>query len=115
MTNVENIVVRPGIPYPRHEFSPISKAIELGDGTQRGGGWATARWSWGYLTQAQRDALRTYCTGHSAVVFIRTRTNDSADAYANFQATVIWPSMAEEKEMGKRLQFALEFRNLVAQ
>jgi hypothetical protein len=112
MTNVESLTVASGdpVPAPKSSFKPYADKLALGDGTARGVGFPSATWHWGYLTLAQRNALRVFCSGQSAAVYIRTRKDD--DTYANYTATLIWPD-EEEKEAGRRLDFTLQFIRLV--
>jgi hypothetical protein len=109
-TNVESL--SPALPAPRSTFEPWSVPIKLGDGTVRGGGYPTATWNFGVLSRAQRDKLRTYCTGKSASVYIRTKTTDNTDSYKYFSAVMIWPD-EEERVATRRLDFVIEFRMLV--
>lgn len=103
-----------GLPDPKHSFMGYSATVDLGNGGVRGIGLPVARWIYGYLTQAQRDIFRTFCTGASATVFIETRTSDSSDAFDQFQGVMIWPREPEDKDAFRRINFVLEFRNLVA-
>ena len=109
MTNVEELTTP--LPAPKSTFRPYSQLIRLGNGTARGGGWAVATWRFGFLSQAQRDQLRTFCTGASSSVYIKTRKNDSTDAYQVYTAVMIWPE-EEEKQAGRRLDFVIQFVNL---
>lgn len=103
-----------GIPDPKGEYFNYSDLRNLGDGTVRGVGYPRAVWRWGFLSRADRDALRTYCTGvASSAIYIQTRTLDSTDVFDDFSATMIWPA-EEERSAGRRLSFEIEFRNLVA-
>ncbi len=111
LTNVESLTVP--VPPPKSIYKPYSQMIGLGDGTVRGAGWPTAEWRWGYLTQAQRDQLRTFCTGASSNVYIRTRIMDTADSYAYFQAVMVWPIESEERDASRRIDFAITFQKLV--
>lgn len=112
LTNVESLTVP--LPPPRSTYTPYSEQIDLGDGTIRGAGWAQASWNWGFLTQAQRDQLRTFCPGASASVYISTRTTDSADVYDDFTAVMIWPQAEERDSKQVRPDFTVQFRKLVA-
>lgn len=98
---------------PKSIFRPFSLQIPLGDGTVRGAGWATAIWHWDVLSRAERDMLRTFCTGQSASVWIQTRTMDTADSYAVYSAVMVWPIVSEERDTGRRMRFDIEFRKLV--
>lgn len=99
-----------GVPAPKYEYGLYAGEIVLGDGTSRGVGFPVTVWHWSFITAAQRTALRTYCTGKSAVVFIRTIKDDNT--YADFEAIMIWPTH-EERSAGRVLDFSLEFRNMV--
>lgn len=121
MINLESLAV-PVLP-PRYTFKPYSIYSDLGDGTVRGGGWSEAQWIWNndsndYILSAQRDQLKTFCPGASAVVYIQTYVNDKdsvsglSDAVKKFQAVMIWPQ--EEKRDAKvRRDFIIQFRKLV--
>lgn len=109
MANVESLATP--LPAPKSSFLPYSKYLSLGDSTIRGSGWAAASWRFGFLTRAQRDQLKTFCSGASASVYIQMRKNDTSDAYQVYTAVMIWPPV-EEKHAGKRLDFNLEFRDL---
>lgn len=100
------------LPAPKGVFLPYSQALDLGDGSLRGAGWASAEWRWGFLTLAQRNSLRALVTGASRQVVIYTTTNESSDAYAFYLAQALWPQ-AEERDAGRRRNFTLRFRALV--
>lgn len=111
LTNVERLT--PLYPFaPKSRPRPWYQGIDLGDGLARGMGRPVTVWSFGYVTQAFRDALRAYCPGKSARVFIRTRDIDHADGYNTYEAALIWPE-DEQRETTRRLDFALQFRDLV--
>lgn len=110
MTNVEELATP--LPPPRSTFKPYSQAVNLGNGRVRGNGCPVTEWRFGFLKQAQRDQLRTFCPGASAEVYIKTRQNDSADSYQVYTAVMVWPE-EEEKRAGRRLDFVVKFRNLV--
>ena len=102
------------VDYPKHVYSPGSDYKELGNGGLRLLGSPQATWRWGILrrttsAQAQRDMLRTFCTGASAAVVIRTRVSDNADEYKYFSCQVLWPQGAEDKDAGRRVGFELRF------
>ena len=94
------------VPAPARTFKPYSVRKPLGDGTVRGLGFAQATWRWGYLTQDQRDQLRTFCSGASAGVYIKTRKNDGT--YQVYSAVMVWPD-EEEFKNGKVLDFSIQF------
>lgn len=109
--NIEALTVP--VPPPKSDFQPYADLIDLGDASVRGVGYARAEWRWGFLTRAQRDQLRTFCTGASAAVKIRTKIMDSADSYSYFTGVMIWPSLDEERDAGRRPDFVIKFRQLV--
>jgi hypothetical protein len=111
MTNLASL--SPAIPAPKVRYRPYSKLLNLGNGLTRGAGWAVAEWRWGFLSQAQRDKLRTFCTGASAQIYIKTKTNDNSDAYKTFSCVVDWPIESEERDTGRRIDFILSFKKLV--
>ena len=100
-----------GVAIPRWEYRDWARAVELGDGTVRGHGSPAAVWRWRYLTLAQRAALKTYCSGKSASVVIRTRNN--SHSYANYNAVMVWPD-AEEWDGSRVIDFEIIFKQLVA-
>lgn len=111
LVNVESLATT-ALPPPKSAFAEHSQTITLGDGAVRGLGWATGEWRWGFLSRAQRDKLRTFCTGASATVYVRTRKNDTADAYDYYSAVLVWPTGQEDKQAGKRLDFVAQFQNV---
>ncbi len=118
MKNVEDLTTLPETPStPKGNWQPWAQAIPLGDGLARGLGRPLAQWQWNYgandfVGHALRDALRTYCTGKSARVWIHTKTLDSSDVYTFYEAALWWPD-SETREAGRRLKFELTFRDLV--
>lgn len=110
MANLENLAspVHP----PKSAFIPYTSPFNLADGNIRGGGWATATWTWNIIQQAERDSLRVFCPGASANVYIHTRCNDSSDSYKTYQAVMIWPQ-EEAKDARRRVPFTIQFRALV--
>lgn len=99
---------------PKHTFVSYSRLDQLGNGMVRGGGWMKAEWRYGFVTQAQRDMLRTFCTGASSEVFIRTRKNDTVGAFVTYKAVMIWPD-EEETDAGRRMDFIIKFQRLEVQ
>lgn len=116
MVNLEllTVPVRP----PRFVFEPYSKPIILGNGSVRGAGWPKAEWRWDTITAAERDQLRAFCAGASAVVYIKTRvnTNNGAviDQYKTYKAVMVWPSPEGERDFrGLRKDFVIQFQAMV--
>lgn len=110
--NVELLTSTSLIPFPppRSTFQPYSQPVELGDATVRGAGYPVAEWHWDFLTTPQRDALRAFCTGASATVYVKTKTMETANTYGTFQAIMLWPPAEERIEKGDRSDFNLVFR-----
>jgi hypothetical protein len=106
-TNVESLTT-PLLP-PRSTWQDYSQDIELASGAVRGAGWEKATWNWNFLTQAQRTQLRTFCSGKSATVWIRTKDNSGAFVYKT--GTMVWPT-EETRRTTHVLDFSVEFRNL---
>lgn len=112
-TNLESLPT-PVVP-PKSTYTPYSDVIELADGSKRGVGAPVATWHWGFIPRLMRDQLRTFCTGASASVYIRTYTKDVAGAIKYFQCQMIWPSNEEETDNTKAIDLTIEFRQLELQ
>lgn len=112
LTNIESLAT-PVTP-PRWFYRPDVERKKLANGLVRALGLPTAEWRWGVITRAERDILRTYCTSASTHVYIRTKTANSSDAYANFLAVMIWPE-EEEVDATRRLDFVIRFEHLEVQ
>jgi len=108
MLNLESLST-PVIP-PDWSYSDYSAEVELANGKVRGMGYPTASWIWGHLEKAERTKLRTFCTGKSAEVYIKTLVNDLS--YKTFRAVMIWPA-GEEPTVEIYPDFTLEFRHLI--
>lgn len=90
--NLQNLEDDLGImpPHPA-PFQEWAAEYEAGDGRVHGDGWPSATWHFDYLTAAHIAALRTYCTGKSANVYIRTLKPDHT-SYGTYSAIMRWPS-----------------------
>ena len=108
MENLETLTTP--LERPKSEYLPYARTVNLGDGGKRGVGSPMAVWRFALLTVEQRDQLKTFCPDASGTVYIRTKLND--DAYANFQATMIWTE-DEERWYGVKRNYEILFRNLV--
>ena len=107
------------VPDPRSFYQQFSRLVNLGSGLKRGAGYPITTWSYGDLTQAQREQLRTFCSGASAEVYIQTRTNDEDEEttpslFKIFKAVMIWPE-GEENHASRRLDFIITFTRLEVQ
>lgn len=112
LQNLEDDLLIPP-PHPA-TFTEWAGSYEAGTGMVYGDGWPSAKWQWDYLSAANVAALRAFCTGKSAQVYIRTLKVD-VTTYANYSAIVIWPTMPDEAEwrMGRAsVNFALVFTHL---
>lgn len=105
MTNVEALSTP--VQAPEATFQAYEDRIDLGSGGVRGVGPAVCTWRWGFLTSAQRAAMKAFCAGASATVYIKTL--DDSLAYHTYRATMIWPQ-AEEVDTGRTLEIAIEFK-----
>ena len=85
------------MPYPEAQFAEFVTVVELASGHEKGLGLPSAQWTFGLLTQAQRDALRVYCPGVSSDVVIKTRTNDNGGEYKVYSAIMKWPKPDGER------------------
>jgi hypothetical protein len=94
---------------------PSVEQVILGDGNLRGLGLPGTVWEMGYLERSQRKALRVFCPGASADVWITTPTNDSDDAIATYACVMKWP-FPENRMAGdatRRIDFNLEFSQFI--
>lgn len=117
MVKLENLALSGSpspVDYPKSTYRPYSDQIILVSGLVRGVGYPQATWGWSVIPAQMRDTLRQYCPGQSANVYIRTRTMDSNDSYANFSAIMVWPTQDEERDSLRRVNFQISFRNMVA-
>ena len=113
MINLEALATP--LPVPRAPFNPYARTVTAASGRSIGKGFPSCPWIFARLTPVQREQLRAFCPGASAIVYIRTMTNDG-DAYANFQAVMHWPD-SERRDPAKthdRLELAITFTHLVA-
>jgi hypothetical protein len=102
------------IPGPRPAWAKFGEAVDLGDASRRGFGLPWATWTWDVLSKAQRDQLRTFCSGASAQIYIRTYKRDASEVWANYLVQMIWPD-EEEYDRGSVVNFVLLFRDMVEQ
>lgn len=108
VTNLESLTTT--VMHPKSNFADWAEAVILGSGLSRGMGAPVATWLWGFLTEAQRTQLKTFCTGASSTVVIRTKRNDGTFKY--FACVMNWPK-EEEHRSGYVLNFEIIFTHLV--
>ena len=100
---------------PDSQFSDYSDTVKLGSGLVRGMGLPTATWHYGYLYQAQYDALRALCPTAGAVVCIATLNNDMD--YVRYDCNMEMPTQyVIRSPEGKKVyvDVTITFTNLVA-
>lgn len=117
LVNVETLTTQPSA--PKGDWQPWAVSMPTGDALARGLGRPLAQWRWNvgptdFFPLALRDALRAYCPTKSARVYMRTRTFESSDKFATYQAAMLWPDKEDRDSRGVRKSFVIEFRDLVA-
>ena len=116
MVKLENIVLSGSavnVSYPKSTYMPYANEQKMVSGLVRGVGFPTATWIWSVISRQERDALRQYCPGKSAAVYIRTKTMDTADSYHTFSCVMVWPTQDEERDSQRRIQFKITFQTMV--
>lgn len=83
----------------------------LASGATRGQGFPQASWLFSIMSLEERNSLRTYCTGASASVYIKTKKDD--DSWANFSAIMIWPKDDSDRWDGNRKNLLINFIHLI--
>ena len=99
-------------PAPESTFNDYPDTARLQSGLTRGLGLPTAEWRYGYLTEAQFDQLKTFCSGLSANVYIATLNN--SNTYARYSAVMVMPTSYRMRN-DNYLDFTITFNNLVVQ
>lgn len=97
---------------PQPALAYYAEYIKLGDGTRRGAGWIMAEWRWKYISWDEIAALKTYCTGISAAVYITTPDNEGD--WTDYSARMHWPQITEPLHGAYAEDFVIEFTELVA-
>lgn len=110
--NLQNLEDDLGIPPPHPApFREWAATYECGDGRVQGDGWPSVEWHWDYLSAVHAAALRTYCSGKSAFVYIKTLKADRT-TYGTYYVVMIWPTLPDEAafQMGRASSnFVLRF------
>lgn len=110
-TNLESL--SPAIPPPHSVFVEHTREYDKADGQVGGDGYPMTIWTFDLLTTAQLAKLRTYCSGKSASVYIKTRA--ASESFVKYSAVMVWPSdLMKKRVAGKYLDVSIEFRRLVA-
>lgn len=112
MTNLENLAI-PIIP-PAWSYTEYPLEIQLPNGKVRGMGFPQATWHWDALKADEREALRVFCSGKSAEVYIKTPINedDNGLSYSVFQGIMVWPA-GENPTVQIYPDFTIQFRHLI--
>lgn len=97
---------------PLADFLEASREDLTGDAMVQGNGWSEVEHHWGYLTQAQYDALSAYRTGKTTQLYIRSRKR--GNTYANFLANMVWPER-ENWQNNCVVDFSIRFIAMVEQ
>jgi hypothetical protein len=97
---------------PIGDFRRWVTSADLGNALARAMGRPIATWYWCFIPPGLRIALRTYCSGKSARVFIRTEDDPSLSTSAVFEAAMIWP---DNEGLYNQDEFRIVFRDLVEQ
>jgi hypothetical protein len=111
MLKLENLATP--VDYPKGDFMPYATEQVLVSGLVRGTGLPVDTWTWDVMTREQRDMMRTFCPGKSALVYIKTKTKDTADSYHIYQAVMVWPTSKEVRDAQRRTGFAIAFQSMV--
>lgn len=113
--NLQNLEDDLSIPPPHPApFREWAADYSCGDGRVRGDGWPSADWHWDYLSAAHVAALRAYCTGKSAAVYVKTLKADGT-TYGTYSAIMTWPTLPDDAafQMGRAsTNFVLKFTHL---
>lgn len=110
--NLQNLEDDLGVP-PPHPAPHIEWGAEYqaGDGLVYGDGWPSVVWHFDFLSATHLAALRTYCTGKSAQVYIKTLEPDLT-TYGTYQAIMVWPTGGEYRVGRAKTDFEIRFTHL---
>jgi hypothetical protein len=95
---------------PKQAFNPYSRLLSTNDGGEDGTGWPVAEWYYSFLTQTERDTLKTFCPGQSADVYVRTLNDDLE--WTTYRAKMLWQFEAPEINNNATIRLTLRFRLL---
>jgi hypothetical protein len=100
---------------PDWSFQDFAESQELNDGTVKGQGFPVAKWRFNHISNENREILRAFCPGLSAVVYIQTKTNETAsgvETWGIFRAVMRWMDTDEDKAASETLGVLLTFTHL---
>jgi len=90
-------------------YAPYSVEIDAADMLVYGHGIAKTAWHWGFVSQADRNLLKTYCAGKSTIVYVRIRDDDWDWVYC--RAVMVW-QVENPPITGVIVDFSVELRIL---
>jgi hypothetical protein len=100
------------IPEPRWFYRDCQKVIPLQSGGVRKLGKPSVIWRYGFVTNAEREVLRTICPTGSAWVYVNTRTLENVVEFKTFYASMVWPPEEDPQNLHV-LDFILTFRFMI--
>lgn len=106
----DDLDLPPPHPAPFREWATV---YSCGDGAVQGDGFPSADWNWDYLDKDHVAALRAYCSGKSASVYITTLEADG-ESYGTYQAIMLWPDEPGFQMGRASTSFVLKFTHLEA-
>jgi hypothetical protein len=113
-TTASNLVTLDSLglpPVSMAAFRDYTDPIELASGHIRGGGWSAVEWRFNYLDFTQIAALRAYCTGASADVYIETLNN--AGVWDIYTAVMRWPEEENTPMVDIKTDFVITFAKVI--
>lgn len=116
MTSLDALTIE--LPDPYGEWLQYAAVESMSDGSDVGTGWCVAKWTFAFITVAQREQLREYCPAASAQVYIRTRTTEKIgseyDAFLTFLCNMHWQYPEDKMNtLTHRYAFIISFTDLV--
>lgn len=110
--DLENLEDDLGIPPPHPApFKEWAVTYDAGDGRSHGDGWPSCTWTWSILMAAHLAALRAYCSGKSASLYIKTLKPDLV-TYGTYSAILHWPEETGYVPGRAVRDFSLRFTHL---
>lgn len=107
MANVESLITNP--PF-QSEYQSTTVEIESAAVNVIGHGWGRTELSWGFITQADRNALKTVITERSRRMYWRVK--DDSGSWMYVDTITVWPEKEPAPQAGRLLGFKLELRIL---
>lgn len=95
------------VPPFQDPYTPYGIEVDAMDALVYGHGYPVTAMRWGFISQEQRNILKTYCPGKSATVIIRIHDDDWDWIYC--QANMIWQP-EQPPANGFILDFSIAFR-----